>query len=250
MRREIFQYSPVLERAFSVVKDKRCIALLLVTLVTSCGVNNSAKTDPVETDKKGEGVSQKESEPGKAVYAECQSKLEEYRKAKENLEHTEQSKVEVEKYHYACKLKPIETIIVLDGLIKIITGKNDQLSDYTMKMIKKVEHIERMDTWEKEKTLCEQAYVGTRDTMMALIGLGPDQINVEAKANYVEICENLSEEEQRCVNTAYAINNAKECALVTIRIPRETRDALARVFSIQQAGQPPQNTSDRSEPPE
>ncbi len=79
---------------------------------------------------------------------------------------------------------------------------------------------------------CERSYnamVAMRDSLVADLGEAAAQ-DLPSRRRFIEACEQLPEEAQRCMDVAYAMDNPAECQRIMDEVPPERRRALEEVL--------------------
>lgn len=79
---------------------------------------------------------------------------------------------------------------------------------------------------------CERSYnamIAMRDSLVADLGEAAAH-DLPSKERFVEACEQLPMEAQRCMDVAYAMENQAECQRVMEEVPLEQRRALEDVL--------------------
>ena len=79
---------------------------------------------------------------------------------------------------------------------------------------------------------CERSYnamVAMRDSLVADLGEAAAQ-ELPARNRFIEACELLPEDAQRCMDVGYAMAHTEECQRVMDAVPREQRRPLEEVL--------------------
>ena len=79
---------------------------------------------------------------------------------------------------------------------------------------------------------CERSYnamVAMRDSLVADLGEAAAH-DLPSRSRFMEACEQLPEDAQRCMDVAYAMENQEECQRVMQEVPPERRRALEDVL--------------------